>query len=173
VTDTAENRSDAQLPIQARGHKWLDLIYALAQDEVDYTRLSMHYQIRKTDLALFAEQHAAAIEDAKTQVNDEFAALWITKKTSRMAEYQADLEYLNDCIETADKPLEAIRLKQQVLKNVADELGQIPGRTPTLVQNNSVHYHVEGVDMEKLQIAAKGDKKSNAVIDAEVIEDGE
>lgn len=167
MSEIVGTRHDTSLPIEARGNLWLELVYDLAAKEVNYNYLCSKYQVKKTALQDFEKKYSREIINARERVTDEYAALWITDKSSRLAEAQKDVEFLNDQIEVGEKPMEAIRQKTQILRNVADELGHLPGRAPTIVQHTTVNYHVEGVDMSKLQVAEKPMKK---VIEGDVVD---
>ena len=95
----------------------------------------------------FAKRHQAEIDELKANADDAFAGLWIADKSARMAAYQADLELSGTG--KYGSHWEQIRTRTQILKQVAEELGQMPPRAGIVVI--PVTHVIEGVDVEALK----------------------
>lgn len=120
----------------------------LATGEHTYTALGKRYGVSRQAISAFAKRYAREIDDIKARLDDEFAGLWIADKGARIAAYQADLEMSEAGGEFAGH-YEHIRTRTQILRAVAEELGQLPPRA-TVVVSPVVHI-IEGVDLEALK----------------------
>ena len=118
----------------------------LAEGTVTKAALGRKYGITGQAIAQFAKRYAREIDDIKAQLDDEFAGLWIARKEARMAQYQEDYE----ASQTHDKSnhFEWIRVRTQILHQVAEELGQMPPRAEVTVL--PVQHVIIGVDLEAL-----------------------
>lgn len=114
----------------------------LAAGEVKRAVLARKYGISGAYVTKFAKQHAAEIDAIKVNLDNEYAGLWIAQKAERIAAYQADLEASEDG--DYGSHFEQIRTRTQILKSVAEELGQLPPRTTVTVM--PVVHVLEGVD---------------------------
>lgn len=114
----------------------------------------------------FRKRHFDAIRDMRGKLDDEFAHLWIAKKGARLAEYQADLEDINDYLmrfmetmreaiedgdlETLSKEMDAALLRQKaaILRSVAEEVGDLK---QTVDLTAKLTYEVVGVATDDLE----------------------
>ena len=119
----------------------------LAAGELTRAQLARKYGINRSGITRFAQRHAREIDDIKANLDDEFAGLWIASKAARIAAYQADAERSEDG--GYGSHYEQIRTRLQIYRAVAEELGQLPGRTTVTVV--PVVHVVEGVDLEALK----------------------
>jgi len=134
-----------------RGRHKLELIRKLAEGTISRSDLAKEYDVTPGTITSFAKRNAEAIQAILTGAADELDGLWIAKQHKRIAELEALAEHLDTIIYSehtwdANK-LNAILRKTQVLRNAAEELGQLTVKTETTGKYN---YTVEGVDMSKL-----------------------
>jgi hypothetical protein len=118
-------------------------------------------------VAEFAAQHEEDILEVRAALAGrlalETAGLWISKKQNRLAEYQSDVEDLNQFIaELRERNAcgsaphrEALKTKVVMLKAVADELtprGALAVRAAKGEdESNVVRYVIEDPDIEEMQ----------------------
>jgi Trp operon repressor len=118
----------------------------LAVGEVTRAALSRKYGVSRPAITQFAKRHAAEIKTIQEDLDNEFAAQWIAQKELRVEQYQRDLEL------SAEGPFanhyEQIRTRGMILRNVAEELGQLPTRGNVTVV--PVTHVVVGVDVDDL-----------------------
>lgn len=98
-------------------------------------------------LRKWKHDHKAEIAVIAADLANPFAGLWIADKANRIDAYMRDA----DRLEHADDVTyaEAARTRATILKQVAEELGQLPGRVSLVVQ--PVIHVIEGVDVEALK----------------------
>ena len=157
-----------------RGWKKRYLITEIAKGEKSESALARELDCHRQSIRDFKARHAAEIEKAVRDIEDQFVGLWVADKVNRLAEYQQDIEDANVVIseeldgalaspeidpldpggDEGGGPIERaplwIRLKHQALRAAAEELGQIPNRVRLDVAGRVVTYAVEGVDMTKV-----------------------
>lgn len=123
----------------------VQLIRELAQSmkQVD---LAKKYDVTEGAITLFKQRHAERIEEVRNNLNDQLAGLWIAKKEARLEVYQNDLEWIDE----VGNPLDNIKDKARILKQVAEELGQLPPRINVAVVQ-PINYNIEGIDPEQLK----------------------
>lgn len=156
-----------------RGWRRTWLIGKLARSEGTRRALAEALGCSEGAIQHFTERHLDEILAERTRITEELSRLWITDKLNRLAEYQQDVEDINSIME--DKleasqpapydPLDPasdgkatpsalddlptwLRAKAQILRAVAEEVGQLPQRVNVQVGGSLVTYKIEGVDME-------------------------
>jgi hypothetical protein len=134
-----------------RGRHKLELIQKLASGDVSRSDLAKEYDVTPGSITSFAKRNAEAIQAVLAGVEDEMNGLWIAKQHKRIAEYEALAEHLDTIIYSEStwdaNKLNAVLRKTQVLRNAAEELGQLTLKTEA---SGKYNYTVEGVDMSKL-----------------------
>lgn len=98
-------------------------------------------------LKVWKHRHKREVAEIAAELANPFAGMWIAKKENRIRELQGDMEKLA----TAGDMLsagEVARARTIITKAVAEELGQLPGRTAILI--NPVIHVLEGVDRNDL-----------------------
>lgn len=123
---------------------------SLAEGTTTQAALAKKYGVTPMAITQFKHRHANQIEEIRQNLEDEMAGLWIAKKFNRIAEYQEDLEDINENPERYNSP-EFRRIKTNVLKAVAEELGQLPAKMTRQELAEVVRYVVNGVNPEDLQ----------------------
>lgn len=137
--DVPENRHKL-----SPGHIVNKLCRELAVAEKPQVQLSEEYGVSQSAISQFKARHKDRIEAIRNKLDDEFAGLWIAEKANRIAEYQADVEFIG-----ATTKADLLRVKATILKAVSEELGQLPARVNVTV-TNPVTYVVKGVDPDDL-----------------------
>jgi hypothetical protein len=125
-------------------------------EAANYTELQEKYSVSQPCLWKFRQDFAAEIEavrnDLLSQVHDETSGLWIADKSKRIAEYQQDVDDINEMLgKCLDHVL--IKHKHAALKAVAEELGALPTRTVSQgADEGYVHYTVRLPDELKANL---------------------
>lgn len=109
--------------------------------EVPQFRLAEYYGVSESAISAFKRRHAIEVEHIRNHLADEYADLWIADKRSRLAELQAAAEKL------AAKPdARSAEVLAKLLKDAAEELGDLPTRTAVNVHTANVTYEIVGID---------------------------
>lgn len=151
-----------------------ELINHLAKGEIKQTELARRYGVTPAAITEFKRRHKDKIADLIAAKMDGMALLWVADKKKRIAEYQEALERIEGAEaerkaavlaamgETLDaealvsmseqlKPDPAvIRTQAKLLRNIAEELGQLPARLQIEMGETRVRHVLEGVDLDKL-----------------------
>lgn len=128
------------------------VIQQLADGKLSNTEIAEKWGITPQAISQFGKRYAAEIEAQRADLENEFAALWVADKHKRIAVLQQDIEqadFLQSIIPTGDSGAVA-RVKHAALKQVAEELGQIPNKTQ-VQHTGKVEYNIVGVDTSDLQ----------------------
>lgn len=127
------------------------LIHALCRDLAtgDKTRaqLAREHGVTRQAMTKFAQRHADRIAEIRAHLDDEFAGIWIANKEKRIAAAERDYE-LSAGSEYAGH-WEHVRTRSMIRKEIAEELGQLPPRTNTVVI--AAVHNVVGIDLEDLK----------------------
>jgi predicted transcriptional regulator len=123
------------------------LVRELAANEKSQVTLAQEYGVTQGAISQFSARHSDEIEATRNNLADEWFGLWVTDKRNRVAEYQDDIEKINEVLanEPDDKLL---KTKLSILRQVAEELGQLK---ETVELTGKLTYVVEGVDLTRLQ----------------------
>jgi hypothetical protein len=127
----------------------------------DYTWVQLRDRHQYRNVTRFARQHKLEIEDIRNSMVEgaiaECAGLWIAQKAMRVAEYQEIVEAINRKLHELESsgakwfPVQALKVKAETLRAVAEELGQIPERPKA---DNSegppVDYAIRGIGTDEL-----------------------
>lgn len=137
--------------VQLRGWRKRQLIRDLALGNLTFEELAAKYDHAEVSIRTFARKNKEFIDEVKAAHENEYAGLWIVSKSARIAEYQQDVEEINEVLARLldteqDLNSNLIRMKHNALRSVADELGELPTRVQLQSDNKSVTYHIEGVN---------------------------
>jgi transposase len=128
-----------------RGYRRLRMITDLAHGKLLKREIAEKYGISETAVYKFQAAHRDAIEAQKEDLENEFAALWVADKKNRVAEYQADVELINERLESGvDQEQVYLKVKHSALRGVAEELGHLNPKDGT--QAAKVEVTIRGVD---------------------------
>lgn len=139
-----------------RGHVRQRLIRELATGEHTQAELGRRHGVSRQAVSAFAAKHAERIADVASRLDDEFAGLWIASKTARIAELEAQVDRLTELLtdpEVAARAnvgvAEVERTIQSAIRNVSEELGQLPARVQ-VQHSGSLDVRLNGVDLDAL-----------------------
>jgi len=138
----------------------------LALTDMTQQAIADKYGVSQPAVAAFKRKHAEAIAEIAADADNEYAGIWIAQKQNR-------LEALAEIVEIAMQPTPKItnkgtvvfhpetgdlvqevdgRLAAQVMKQAAEEMGQLPTRLQVSGDlNTTTTYRVEGVSPEDLK----------------------
>lgn len=122
------------------------LILELAQGEKTQRALASDYGVVQSAIAEFKGRHLEEVESRAERLADEWAGLWIADKRNRVIEAQADVDAINEALQST-KDAQMFRTKLAIMRQVAEELGQL--KDVVEVQGR-LTYVVEGVDVADL-----------------------
>lgn len=142
---TEQNR----YPLERPWIRW-QLVRELALKEETRAQLARRYGVDRSAMTQFAQRHTAAIAAVEREIENEMAGLWIAQKRNRIAVYQQDVEEITKLVERDVDPSTApnrpadrddpgagqivvlgakvpslLRVKAQILHQVAEELGEL------------------------------------------------
>lgn len=133
-----------------RVHNRRKLIHELAQGEIPRIKLAEKYGVVHSAITQFAQRHAAQIEQVQSEIEDDLRGLWVAQKSARLEELQGDIEAIGQPEGKPEERATLLRVKHSALRNVAEEMGQLPARQITQGSNVSVNVAIVGVDLEQL-----------------------
>lgn len=129
-----------------KGHVRAQLIRDLAMGDKTAGQLAEIYGVSRSSVSMFKGRHMTEIEQVSANLADQYADLWIASKRSRLAELQVAAEKL------AEKPdARSAEVLAKLLKDAAEELGDLPVRPGVQINQANVTYQIEGVDLEALK----------------------
>jgi hypothetical protein len=127
----------------------------------DYSWAQLRERHHFHNVSRFAKRYALEIEDIRKSMVDgviqECAGLWISKQAMRIAEYQEIVEAINRKLHELETsgakwwPVQALKVKLETLRMVAEELGQIPERQRTPEERQQLEYAVKGIATAELE----------------------
>jgi len=122
--------------------------------ELNQNQLAAKYGCTQSSISEFITRHADEVASKKQALSDELHGLWVADRSARMAEYQQTLDDLEGFVSNSsmsDKEArEAVALKLRTLRQVADELGQVPQRSPGTT-GGTVTISIDGVELGDLR----------------------
>lgn len=130
-------------PNEKKPGRTLALIHELATGDLSRSDIARKYEISRSAVSNFARRHQPEIDKIQEELTERMNNLYIRDIEWRLAEYQHDAQMLK-----GKKNPAAVRARVMLLKQAAEELGQIPGRTSVVVI--PVQHVIEGVDMKEL-----------------------
>lgn len=154
------------------GYLRMELLHGLVRGETR-ADLSARLGLSRSAINRVAKREAITIQALSEDLANEFTGLWVAEKRNRIAEYQADVEQINELLLDAAKiraeyefgdddevsevkitdtgATALLRTKARIMHHVAEEMGQLPARTNVqVIQPVQVQYHVSGVDLSEL-----------------------
>jgi transcriptional regulator with XRE-family HTH domain len=135
-----------------RGHKALALKRDLADKKLSQTQLAEKYEVTQGAISEFGRRYKDDIDAIIADFDNEYAGIWAANKANRLTEYQADVDMINEQLETVDNPRNLrtlLQFKQAALRSIAEELGHLTQKVET--KNSTTTYIVEGVDTEAMK----------------------
>lgn len=120
------------------------LIQELALAELTQTELAKTYGVTQSAIAQFKRRHMSAIEARRTEMLDEYSALWVAEKFNRLALRQNAIEEL---VLNEINPRNADAI-DKLLNSVASELGVFAAKNQVTV--NVAAYELANVNIEDI-----------------------
>jgi hypothetical protein len=129
------------------GRNKLYVIRALATGDPKPSALARQFGVGANAITNFKRRNQRAIDEVRKALDDQFAGLWVARKEARLAELEWMIDILGEAIEECPDA-DMIRVRAGLLKNVSEELGQLPPRTQ--VVSARVTHVVEGFTTDEL-----------------------
>lgn len=125
-------------------HQRLDLQFDIAKGELTGVELAKKYDRTPAQISTFANkpENVEAIARIRSAGMDRLAGLWAADKGARVSELQDSAAKLRE-----DRSPAGQRARQQALRNVAEELGQITQK----IEGSHTVYQVDGVSPEEMR----------------------
>lgn len=141
-----------------RGHTRWQVIRDLAAG-MSLSETAEKYGVHRDSIINFKRAHMPDIEDLRKQVANESNGLWIASQFNRLAEYQQAFEDVDTAVaqiiefggNLGAAEMAFIKEKRGILRQAAEELGQLPSRNQVNVQGASVTYSFPGVNADDLK----------------------
>lgn len=95
-------------------------------------------------LTQWSRRHRGLIEKARGSLQSEYGGFWAAVKANRLAALQSDYEMATEQPDAGRADL--IRTRAQLLRQVAEETGQLPPKTTVAIL--PVSHILEGVDLD-------------------------
>lgn len=119
----------------------------LAKGGMTQAKLAKKYNVTPPSITAFKQRHAGTIQAIIDDAGDRFAGILLAQQATRIETLAGIVEGF---AESADP--KAARLAVQALRNIAEELGHLPGRVTVSGDiNTTTKYTFEGVDPSDLQ----------------------
>jgi hypothetical protein len=150
-SDHPGNRTNHEHNSKIKSHHKLALMREIAESKQPQSVLAVKYGVTQGTISQFKTKHASQIQAIQADFENEFAGLWIAKKTNRIQEYMNQVELINEQLQSDPAPRNIgtlLRYAQIAIRSVAEELGAL---TQKVESTNKTTYTVEGVDVEKLK----------------------
>lgn len=132
-----------------KGHVKLRLLHDLAAGSKHQSELAKQYGVTEGRISQIKSENIDRIEAIRANAENEFSGLWIADRKNRIAEYESDVEDINESLMSSnlEKMVHPYLLsaKHRALKSAAEETGQLTTNFAAKVE-----YNVTGVDTERL-----------------------
>jgi len=133
------------------GHTKQALLRALAAGDETHEQLAERFDMPLRQVDFFAGRHQEEIFALRLDPGDELSSLWIAKLVDRLAELQADVEFINDTFGESGMPsADLLRVKHAALKHAAEVLGQAMPKLQGDGLLKQVMYEIVGVDVGQI-----------------------
>jgi hypothetical protein len=139
-----------------RGHVKRAVLIDLAAGDLSLAAIGAKYGVSGQAILHHRDANLEEIAEIKAHITEgvrkEVAGLWIADKSARIAAYEYQMDLLAEQLE--DGSLEpsdfrgAMKVQQQALRNVAEELGDLKVQVE---QGGELRFTVRGVDIEDLK----------------------
>lgn len=121
------------------------LIRDFAIGERTGKELAAIYGVSTNSISSFKKKHSLEIEEVRNNLADQYAGVWVAQKIERVREYQNAAEKMAE----GNSPRNA-EVLVNILKAVAEELGDLPARTQVNISTENVTHQVIGIDLSDL-----------------------
>ena len=121
------------------------LIRELAACELSQKELAEKYRCSVPAISIFKRRHSSEIDQVRDNQADKYADVWVAQKVERLRAYQDKVQEMLD----GSSPRHA-EVLANLLKAVAEELGDLPARQQVNVNTTNVEYKVVGINPNDL-----------------------
>lgn len=147
-----------------------EIVRLLAADEITRSEIARRYDVSPAAITQFAQRNEDEIAAVKAEMDNEFAGILIANKANRLSVYQELLEEAvtptpkisvkGDTVSVLDPETGErvtvmeidVRAAATVLKQAAEEMGQLPTRLQVAGGIDvATTYRIEGVDPEAMK----------------------
>jgi predicted transcriptional regulator len=119
----------------------------LAEKKYTQTQIAEMCEVTPDAVSKFAKRNASIIEEIRNNLEDEMAGMWVAKKKNRIAYLMRQVELVENVLDAGvEVDPSMLRAGQAAIKQIAEELGQLPSRLTVVQAPQEVRYIVEGVD---------------------------
>jgi transposase-like protein len=130
-----------------RGHLRARLIREIAGRTESYAQIARRHGVTRSAISQFAARHQLAILDARQALDNDTAALWVSRRRDRLAEIQQTIEDLDAQLDAQPEDrAQLFRLRLQAIRQAAEETGQLRDTAPI----HTVEIRLNGVDLDQL-----------------------
>lgn len=120
-----------------------DLKKDLALRTASQRELALKYGVTEGRISQFKSECEQEIESIAEKALEQVTGELIKNQNWRLKEYERDLAKLEGY-----RSPDAVRARTQILRQVAEEMGQLPPRMAVAIQVAEHHYH--GVDIDQV-----------------------
>lgn len=137
------------------GRHRAEILRHLAVGDMTTGALAKKYGVQRSSVTIFKQRNRREIDDIRARLDDEFAGLWVARKSSRLAELEWQIEIIDSAIRDLDQAgqydMDLMRVRASLMKQASEELGQLPPRQQ--VVSAQVTHTVVGVSSDELKAA--------------------
>lgn len=147
------------------GRERKQLMYDLAEGNMTIAEIAEKYGKAVNTIDKFKARNLDEINQLAAGAMEYLDTLWVTRKEARVAVLQNQVERIDDALDLIDtediaKPSvrgetpptpELMKIQQNALRAVSEELGQLPTRAQLAIEKLQVEYNVRGVNPEDVK----------------------
>lgn len=120
-----------------------DLKRDLALRSESQRELAIKYNVSEPTISYFKKEVQQEIEEIAEKALEQVTGELVKRQDWRLLQYERDLAKLEGY-----RSPDAVRARAVILKQIAEEMGQLPPRMAIAIQVAEHHYH--GVDVEQV-----------------------
>lgn len=122
------------------------LLRELALAEKTAGVLAEEYGVSRSAISMFKSRNKTEVQLVADNLADQYADLWIANKRNRLATLAAAAEKL-----AKNPDARSAEVLAKLLKDAAEELGDIPNKAGVQINQANVTYSIEGVNLDDLR----------------------
>jgi hypothetical protein len=134
------------------------VLMELAKAELNHHQIAAKYDLTTDSVHQCAFRHKQKLAEMRAQMTrqlqDECSALWVADQYQRMVARQRLLEIVESQVDIKHAegyvPASLIQQYETILRDIAEELGQIPDRPSMAPGGSSTEYVVKGVSSDEM-----------------------
>lgn len=122
----------------------------LARGDKTQARLAELFGVTEQTISQFKKKNQERINAMREEIDrgleHQFLGLWVVDQAKRIAHYESDIELIDSHLAESlddDRAAQLLRIKQNAMKSVAEELGALPTRATVDHSGNvEVKYNI-------------------------------